>query len=337
MSKTESKKLRVAIVGASTLLGREIKAVLKDRDFPISKILLMDQDEDLGRLTEFDGEPVVSLAIEPESFNHVDLVFFAGGAGLVQAYAPLAASNHFLLIDLTASFEADRRAPLFFQAAHPAAMREFPLQGLVCTPHPAALALASVLNPIHHQRPFRHCVVNILEPASERGSRGVEELERQTLNIFSFQPLPQKVFDRQLAFNLLSRLGAGAQQRLLDVEKIIGSQLEVMLNPGCPMPAITLIQAPTFYSHAFSIFIEMESPLTAGELEGLLASEQLEMIAGVDEPPSPVQVTGNNKVQIGGIKQDLRNPKGFWAWAVCDNLRLAALNAVMAAERIILS
>jgi aspartate-semialdehyde dehydrogenase len=337
MSKVESQKLRVAIVGASTLLGREIKSVLTERNFPIAKILLMDQDEDLGRLTEFDGEPVVSLAIEAESFSHVDVVFFAAGAKLAKSYASLAARNRFLLIDLTAAFAADGRVPLFFPAARPASMKSFPFEGLVSMPHPASFALARILNPIHSQRPYRQCVVNILEPASEHGSGGVEELERQALNIFSFQPLPQKVFQRQLAFNLLSRLGAESQDSLLTVEKMIFRQLKGLLSQGCPTPAITLIQAPIFHSYAFSIFLEMDNPMTAQELEGLLTSEQLELVPHSDEPPSPVQVTGNDRVLIGGIKQDFSNPKALWAWAVCDNLRLAALNAVVAGEQILLS
>jgi aspartate-semialdehyde dehydrogenase len=144
------------------------------------------------------------------------------------------------------------------------------------------------------------------------------------------------VFDRQLAFNLLSCLGSEAPAQLMDIEVIVSQQLRMLLGTG-PMPAITLLQAPIFHSHAYSIFVEMDTPFSIGEFENLLECDELEVIRGEEEPPSPVQVTGTNKIQIGGIKRDLSNPKGFWALAVSDNLRLSALNAVTAAEKIILS
>jgi aspartate-semialdehyde dehydrogenase len=143
------------------------------------------------------------------------------------------------------------------------------------------------------------------------------------------------LFDRQLAFNLLSRLGEEAQERLIDVEEVISSQLRILLEGTCSLPALTLIQAPIFHSHSFSIFVGMDQKLQVSDVERLLDSEKLTVIQTADEPPSPVQVAGSDTIHIGGIKRDFLNPNGFWFWAVSDNLRLAAINAVAAAESII--
>jgi len=336
MTQPNATKLKVAIVGASTLKGREVKTVLNERKFPVSKMVLMDSDEDLGRVSEFDGEPVFSFTINESSFEFLDLVFFAGDPNTTQIYAPLARQNRFVSIDLTHAFSKDRQIPMYLEDQMGTGLPIQPHQGMICSPHPAVISIAIILKRLSLQREVRNCVISIFEPASERGNTGVEELEQQTLNIFSFHKGPQMVFDRQLAFNLLSRLGDEAREKLIDVEEIISSQLRALLEGTCVLPALTLIQAPIFHSHSFSIFVEMDHAAEVAEVESLLGSDHLTVIQSADEPPSPVQVAGTDTIQIGGMKRDFLNPKGFWFWAVSDNLRLSALNAVAAAESIFL-
>jgi aspartate-semialdehyde dehydrogenase len=336
MTPPHSPHLRIGIVGASTLKGKELQTVLRERQFPVSKMVLMDGDEDLGRLSEFDGEPVVSLAITESSFEFLDLVFFAGKPSTALSYARLAAKNSFVSIDLSNAFSKDRQFPLFLEAGKGREPSVRPVQGVICSPHPAVISIALVLKHLSSKHQIRRCVISIFEPASERGKTGIEELEQQTLNIFSFHKGPEVVFRRQLAFNLLSRLGEEAKETLIDVEEIISAQLSTLLEGTCPLPALTLIQAPIFHSHSFSIFVELDQKVPVAEVESLLNSENLTVIRTADEPPSPAQVAGTDTIQIGGIKQDFANPSGLWFWAVSDNLRLAAINAVAAAETIFL-
>ena len=191
MKGQNSLESRVAIVGASTLKGREVKAVLSERGFPVSKLVLMDSDEDLGRLGEFEGEPVVSLAITEESFDFLDLAFFAGDPASTRRFAPLAQKNQFLAVDLSNAFVKDPLVPLLMRSDEfSESVLELPLE-IVCSPHPAALTIATLLKRLSMNCCFHHCVINVFEPASEYGTPGVEELEKQTLNIFSFQPSPK--------------------------------------------------------------------------------------------------------------------------------------------------
>jgi aspartate-semialdehyde dehydrogenase len=332
----KSLPLRVAIVGASTLKGKELQSALLDRKFPVKKLVLLDSDEDLGRLSEFDGEPVFSMTINESSFEFLDVVFFAGSSEITQSYAPLAKRNQFLLVDLTYAFSRAAAVPLFLEGAGDQSGNVIPHEGIVSSPHPAAITIASVLQPLSRRYEIGNCVITIFEPASERGSSGVEELKQQTIDLFSFHKGAQVVFDRQLAFNLLSRFGAEAKEKLSDVEQIIAQHLRVLLPPDGLLPSITLIQAPVFHSHAFSFFLEVESSITIPDLEKCLESDLLTVIETADEPPSPVQVAGTDFIQVGGMKRDFLRPSGLWFWAVSDNLRLSALNAVSAAEAILL-
>lgn len=331
MASKKSPPLRVAIVGASTLKGREVKAALQDRKFPIKKLVLLDSDEDLGRLSEFDGEPVVSMAIAESSFEFLDVVFFAGSAETTRTFAHLAKSNDFLLVDLTHAFSAASAVPVFFEGEE--TQWELAMQKrAVSSPHPAAIAIGSILRPLCQRHLIQRCVVSVFEPVSERGTAGVEELRQQTIDLFSFHSGSQAVFDRQIAFNLLSRLGAEAKERLTDVEQTIATHLKALLPETSPFPSFTLIQAPVFHSHAFSFFVEADPAVTVAELEKSLDSARVTLIHTEDEPPSPVQVAGTDFVQVGGMKRDILNPSGVWFWAVSDNLRVSALNAVSAAE-----
>ena len=331
----KSNPLRVAIVGASTLKGREIQSVLRDRKFPLKKLILLDSDEDLGRLSEFDGEPVVSFAISESSLEFVDVAFFASKPEDARAYAHLAARNKFLLVDLSHAFSGDASVPVFLEnqlADRPIASA----LGCVASPHPAAITVATILQRLRQGFKLGNVVISIFEPASERGSSGVEELKQQTINIFSFQKSPQAVFDRQLAFNLLSRLGEDAKEPLIASERVIACHIKALLELGSPMLSIALIQAPIFHSHAFSFFVEVDAAVPIADLEKCLESDAISVSATDDEPPSPVQVAGTDGIQTGGMKRDFLNLRGVWFWAASDNLRLAAVNAVTAAERFLL-
>jgi aspartate-semialdehyde dehydrogenase len=332
MRSRKSTPLRVAIVGASTLKGREIQSVLHDRKFPLRKLVLLDSDEDLGRLSEFEGEPVVSLAISESSLEFLDVAFFASEPQHARAYAHLAARNKFLLVDLSHAFSEDASVPVFLESQP----EDWPVAsslGLVTSAHPAAITIATVVQRLNQAFGVGSVVVSVFEPASERGNSAVEELKQQTINIFSFQKSPQTVFDSQLAFNLLSRLGEDAKDPLIVSERMIANHVKALLKPGAPMPSLALIQVPVFHSHAFSFFVEVDDRVPIADLEKCLESDAISVCGTNDEPPSPVRVAGNDGIQLGGMKRDTLNPRGIWFWAAADNLRIAAANAVAAAER----
>ena len=331
-AKDPAKQLRVGIVGASTLKGKEVKSALAERKVPVSKLVLMDGNENLGRLTGFDGEPALSFVISESSLESLDIVFFAGDLEMFLQCAPLAKQKNFLMIDLSYTLWKDSDVPLYLSGAQAGLPSAPPERGIVCCPHAAVIAIATILLQLSSRYRIDHCVVNAFEPASERGAGGIEELKQQTIDLFSFQKGVQQVFDSQLAFNLLSRLGIGAKERLLDVEEEMASQLRVLLKDIGLLPSLTLIQVPVFHSHAFSFCLQVDPSVEMSSLEKALDSAHISVTQTEDEPPTPVQVAGSDVIQIGGMKRDFMNPYSVWFWAVADNLRLMALNAVSAAE-----
>jgi aspartate-semialdehyde dehydrogenase len=331
------KRIRIGIVGASTLMGREIKSVLAERKLPISKLVLMDQLDEIGHLTEFEGEPFLSQTIEENNFADLDAVFFASDCFVTRQFAPLAAQNGCFSIDTSQAFIEDSSIPLYASKNLIRETGSLEKCSLISLPHSAALALAILSNLLQSLGKIKGMVFTLLEPAAERGSPGLEELERQTLSIFSFQQMPKHIFDRQLAFNLLSSLGIEAKEDLSAVESRIILQLRRLLAPNACFPALTLIQAPVFHSHSFTIFFEYEEAITSNQIQTALTSPLIHITSNEEEPPSPAEAAGSSQIQLGNLKKDLLLPSGWWLWGVADNLRLTALQAIAALEEYCLS
>jgi aspartate-semialdehyde dehydrogenase len=176
--------------------------------------------------------------------------------------------------------------------------------------------------------------VTIFEPASERGQPGLDELQKQTAGLLSFQPLPKEVYDAQVSFNLLPRYGEESPHSLaaieLRIERSLASLLAVAGN--VPMPSLRLVQAPVFHGYSFSIWVEFDQQPNVEALERGLASERIEIRAADEEPPANVGVAGQKGVTVGSIQADRNDPRALWFWMVADNLRIAADSAVEVAS-----
>ena len=202
--------------------------------------------------------------------------------------------------------------------------------------HPAAIAIALALGRIHQTFPIRRSVILIFEPASERGMKGVVELQEQTVSLLSFKNLPKKVFDNQLSFAMLARLGEDAPVQLEDVELRIERHLTTLLSisSGAPIPSLRLIQAPVFHGYSFSLWIEFEENPGVNEIERVLNGDPVDLRNAAEEPPTNIGAAGQKGVAIGDVSIDRNHPQAAWLWMVADNLRLAAENAVMVAQEV---
>ena len=181
--------------------------------------------------------------------------------------------------------------------------------------------------------PIARAIVHIFEPASEHGTAGIEELQQQTVNLLSFQPVPKKVFDAQLAYAMLAQLGSEAPVPLAEVEDRIERHLASLLErlDGIPMPSLRLIQAPVFHGYTFSFWIEFEDAPAASDIEDAMSHDLFDVRTGDLEPPNNVGVAGQSGIAVGAIAPDRNNGNAFWIWAAVDNLRLAAESAAMIA------
>jgi len=329
----------VAIVGAASLKGRELKEVLADRKFPTHDTRLLDDDESLGQLEAVGEEPTFIQGVLPEHLENVDFTFFACDESFTRSAWQMARKAGSDIIDLSYALDGEKgvllRAPWVEHEL--GLMPRVDFAGAAATiAHPAAVVLALLLLRAQKAGKITRSIVTAFEPASEHGKRGMDELHEQTVNLLSFQQLPKTVFDTQVAFNLLNRLGEKSAPSMGAVESRIRNHFERIVHGKMTVPSLMLLQAPIFHGHAFSLYIELESPAQAEELTAALSGEHVDILQAGEESPSNVNAAGQEQIQVF-VRSDPQRPNGFWLWAASDNLRIAALTAVEAAESMIAS
>jgi aspartate-semialdehyde dehydrogenase len=328
---------RVAIVGAGTLKGRELKDVLSDRNFPAQDIRLLDNDELLGQLEAVGEEPTFIQSVLPEHLENVDFTFFAADETFTRNTWPMARKAGSDIIDLSYGLENEKgvllRAPWVERELGLGSRVDFtPVP--VTIAHPAAVVLALLMLRAHKVGSIARAVATVFQPASEHGKRGMDELHEQTVNLLSFQQLPKAVFDGQVAFNLIDRYGEKSLASLNSAESRIQQHFHRLVGDRLAVPSLMLLQAPIFHGHAFSLYLELEQAAQTEELTAALSGEHVELLQSADESPSNVNAAGQEQIQVFA-RRDSQQPNGFWLWAASDNLRIAALTAVECAESMI--
>jgi aspartate-semialdehyde dehydrogenase len=328
---------RVAIVGAATLKGRELKEVLTDRNFPSQDVRLLDDDESLGQLEAVGDEPTFIQSVLPEHLENVDFTFFATDEGYTRDTWKLARQAGSDIVDLSYALEGQPgvvlRAPWVERELGAAPQLDF-AGATVVVAHPAAIVLAVLMLRAQKVGKIQRAVVTAFEPASEHGRRGMDELHEQTVNLLSFQQLPKGVFDTQVAFNLLDRYGDKSLPALASVENRIQRHFRTIVQDQIAVPSLMLLQAPIFHGHAFSLYIELDNAAQLEELTAAVSGEHVDVLQGPEESPSNVNAAGQEQIQVF-VRRDSQNPNGFWLWAASDNLRIAALTGVECAENMI--
>jgi aspartate-semialdehyde dehydrogenase len=334
--------LRVAIAGATSLRGKDLKYWLEESDFPSSEIRLVDEDLASGTLTEVAGEPAIVQPVSENGFEGLRFVFFAGSPAFTAQHGPAADRAGASVIDMTGGFGASPRARPWIPA----------LDGLISPPAPAALPndryhiwaapstpaiiACSLAAAFAEFSPVRLAIV-FFQPVSERSEAAITELEGQTIKLLSFQPMPQQIFDTQVAFNLSSRWGAASEEKLSDARIAIAREVQRYLADRISLPAMTLVQAPVFYGHAFAAWAEFDRAATEEALTTRLISAGFKVL-GPDEPsPSNLTAAGEAQPMISSPERDDNVARGYWFWGAADNFRLASVNAARIAERLLAS
>lgn len=321
---------QIALLGGETLLGRELQEVLQSRDIGMAVKTYSASGE--GNFGEQEGEPVYLEPLDAQGVKSSLAVIVAGAPeGADKAYQlAKETGGKVKLIDCTGYLESRSEAKLV------APLIEEPnqLNWLLVIAHPVASALALILKRTTSYRRIARAIVNVFEPASERGKRGISELHQQTTSLLGFKSLDKQVFDAQLSFNLLSQYGEEAPVQLSTVEQRIERHLSLLLKnyvngEPIPAPSLRLIQAPVFHGYSISLWIEFDPAGVARSVnaQGLgeaLASAQIDVRSAGEEPPTGVGVAGQSGLVAGDIRVDRNNANAVWLWVVLDNLRVTA-------------
>ncbi len=323
------KAATLAIVGGTSLIGREIRDLLANT--PYRTRLIGIEEMEAGTLTEDRGEPAVITALDAENLADSQVSFLAGSPDssrkaveIVRRLKPGPA-----LVDVTYVLEDDPAAHLRAPMVEPAHYTVPPDAEHVIA-HPAAVMLALLLVRLHQIRPVESAVAHIFEPASERGQRGVDELQKQAVSLLTFQKVPKDVYDEQAAFNLLARYGEESRESLETVELRIERHLATLLsiNGGVPMPSLRVLHAPVFHGHSASLWVKFGETGSLAAIEQTLGTALIDVRSAELDPPNIVGFAGQSGISVGAIAADRNDPTAVWLWAVSDNIRLQAENAV---------
>jgi aspartate-semialdehyde dehydrogenase len=317
------KIVRAAIVGASTLLGKDLAEELNAATATAWDISLFDAEDAGGTITAAGDEAIVIQSIGPDSFVGMDVVFFAGDASTALQFWKAAHAAGASVVDLTGVLEGQPnvqvRSPL---------VEHGPALDLATTAavsaHPASIMLAVVTNRLRESGLTR-LAATVLQPASELGNAGVEELHQQTVGLLSFKPLQKEIYDAQVAYNLLAALGSSSKGSLQSTsEKILR---ETSLLTGLPNDVVTLqlLQAPVFHGYTASVFVELSQKLEDDALRNALMGMHSQLLE--EDSPSNEVAAGKGEILLRITQAESKNGSAFWLWMAADNLRLAARNA----------
>jgi aspartate-semialdehyde dehydrogenase len=343
-----AKFTRVAIVGASSLRGKELKLVLEERNFPAGDIVLLDEPALAGTLTEAGGEPTFIRALEEDSFEDARFVFFTGSQQDAARNWPAAQRSGATVIDLSGSLAASGEStswiPLLDTVLLPrpglnaakisAANGGARTSVAYSSPGSGVIVACTLAAALARFSPLRAMLL-LFPPVSERDQAGVDELEAQTTNLLSFRPIVQPIFDAQVAFNLLAGYGSESKPTFKEVRDAIAKDVAEYLAGRAQAPAIQLVQAPVFYGYAFAAYAEFASPQPSEQLQTAFRNLGVKVDAPDDPPPTNVTVAGESEIHLARIEPDPNVAPGVWIWGVADNLRLAVVNAVRIAEELV--
>ncbi len=331
MASTKSRKPRIALIGSDTLRGREIASVLAAKRFPAASFELFDPDveEEYSKLSQFGDEAKVVHGLSPAVLEGLDLVFLAADAATDLRYGGLAAAKGYQAVDLAGTFNADDKVPLVVAGVNDAGLAKA-RPALVANPHPAAIMLVHILATLRAGFGVHRAVAVVLEPASAYAEEGIQELAEQSTALLGGGSAGHHLFPASLAFNLLARSGRSERKGAVPLETRLAAEVGRVLGPeGLPL-SVSVVLAPVFHTYSIMTHVALGRSATAADLKACFkASDIFKLPAPGDEAcVSPTAVAGKDQIHLGEIKKDPALERGFWIWAIADNLTVgSALNA----------
>lgn len=319
---------RIGIINPTTLVGKEILSILRERGFPAEEVRLLDTaGVGEGVLMEGPSEPLVVRPADEHEVEGLDLIFACGSSAETERWVDLRDAHGFIVIDLT--------QPSVHRGSGTESVADINTEliddetSLIISPHPVTTALALALAPIADAFEIELCVATVVEPASALDQPGIDEMFAQTVAVLNVQDVPQKVFDRHVAFNIYSDFGAG------ELEPYISEQLDAVTRGRVPA-TIQLLKGGTFHNHSISIYLQLADEPTEGEISALLSEVPALYVAEIDESFGTTDAGGRDEILVSRVTKDPNFEGGFWLYLVSDNLRRAsALNAVLIAEHLV--
>ena len=331
------KQYRVAIVGATGLVGQEFLKLLQQRRFPMSSIRLLASDRSSGKKLFVDHQEVEVESTAPQAFHHIDIALFTAGTEASQLFSPLAARSGAVVIDNSPAFRMDKRVPLVV----PEINIEDACQhsGIIASPTCSTIQLVMVLHPLNKVNPIKRVIVDTYHAVSGTGGTALEELSRQARLVLEGRNVIPHVYPHQIAFNVLPEIEVFLDNGYSKEEWKLGEETRKILHAEDIAISATCVRVPVYIGHSQAVHIEFANPMPPEDARHILA--EAPGIKILDDPnvslyPHPWSIAGQDDVFVGRIRQDISHPNGLALWIVADNLRKGtALNAIQIAEGLI--
>jgi len=325
---------RVAIVGATGMVGQEMKRVLEQREFPTAGLTLLASERSRGRSFDFRGETLPVQVLDESSFEGVDIALFSAGTSISREFAPIAAGAGAIVIDNSNAFRMDPDVPLVVPEVN--ASKALEHKGIIANPNCSTIQMVVVLHPLHRRYVIKRVVVTTFQSVSGTGKDAVEELKRQVRQVEEGREVTAEVYPHQIAYNCLPHIDVFMENGYCREEtKMLDETRKIMGVPDLALTATT-VRVPVFVGHGESVNVEFVNPVEPVDARHLLGGAP--GVEVVDDParaeyPMAIDCEGKDPSYVGRIRKDFSTANALNMWIVSDNLRKgAALNAVQIAE-----
>jgi aspartate-semialdehyde dehydrogenase len=330
------KKFKVAVVGATGAVGREVLKTLAEREFPVSEIIALASSRSVGSKVSYGEDEVLTIQdLASYDFKGTAICFGAAGGDVSAEFAPRATKAGCVIIDKTSHFRMDPDVPLIVPEVNPQAIAGYTKRNIIATPNCSTIQMLVALKPLHDLATIKRVVVSTYQSVSGAGKEAMDELFTQTRAIFVNDELVKEQFKKQIAFNVIPQIDSFMEDGVTKEEWKMVAETKKILDPKIKVSA-TCVRVPVFIGHSEAINIEFEKPISAGEARAAL--KKAPGISVIDHHHddgfiTPVECAGEDNVFVSRIREDITVENGLSLWVVADNLRKgAALNALQIAE-----
>ncbi|HEX2112933.1 MAG TPA: aspartate-semialdehyde dehydrogenase [Alphaproteobacteria bacterium] len=329
---------RVAVIGATGNVGREMLSTLAERKFPVSDVIALASERSVGRRVSFGDDELKVQDLAKFDFRGVDIALSSPGAKISAVHSPRAGKVGCVVIDNTSHFRMDPEVPLVVPEVNPGAIAGYAKKNIIANPNCSTIQMVVALKPLHEAARIKRVVVSTYQSVSGAGKEAMDELFNQTRAVYVNQAIERNKFTKQIAFNVIPHIDVFMDDGFTKEEWKMRVETRKILDPDIDVVA-TCVRVPVFIGHAEAVFVEFEKPLSDADARRVLRDAP--GVSVVDHRAdegyvTPHEAAGEDKVYVSRLRVDPTVKNGLVFWCVADNLRKgAALNAVQIAEVLI--
>ena len=333
-----SKSWRVAVLGATGLVGETMIKVLEERKFPVSEFYPLASNRSLGKDVSFNDKRYPVIDVETFDFSQADIGLFSAGGEVSRLYAPKAAAAGCVVIDNTSEFRYEDDIPLVVPEVNPEAIAQYRKRGIIANPNCSTIQMLVALKPLHDAAQIERINVATYQSVSGAGKEAVDELAEQSVALMSGKSVPKpKVIPAQIAFNVVPQIDVFQDNGYTKEEMKMFWETQKILGDNTIRVNATAVRVPVFFGHSEVVSIETRLKLTAAQARKLLQAapgvEVIDTRKPGGYPTAAVQAANHDTVYVGRIREDMSHDRGLTMWIVSDNVRKgAATNSVQIAE-----